>query len=120
MTSALFETRGTPLVKQRFTWRESRKVSCMNSRIASKVAALIASTLHVDPAMVCDHATLAGDLAADSLDLVSLILAIEDEFHVDIHDEDAAEILTVEQMIDYVTLALAANESTAVSLERRR
>ena len=52
---------------------------------------------------------IVDDLAADSLD--TLILAIEDRFWIDIHDEDAAEILTVEQMIDYLTVALAMKQT---------
>jgi acyl carrier protein len=84
----------------------------MNSTLESQLIALIASTLHVDQTVVRPAATLAGDLAADSLDMVSLILAIEDEFQVDIHDEEAAELLTVEQMIEYVSFAIAAKEPT--------
>jgi acyl carrier protein len=84
----------------------------MNSTLESQLTALIASTLHVDQAAVRPDATLAGDLGADSLDMVSLILAIEDEFRVDIHDEEAAELLTVVQVIEYVSFAIAAKEST--------
>jgi acyl carrier protein len=80
----------------------------MDSAMESQITALVAATLHVDQTMVRRGTTLRGDLAADSLDCVALILAIEDEFGVDIHDEDAAEILTVGQMIEYVGFALAA------------
>lgn len=52
------------------------------------------------------------DLGADSLALVSLILAIEDQFQIDIHDEDAAEIRTVGQMVEHVTFALAFKDAT--------
>jgi acyl carrier protein len=83
----------------------------MSSSIESQIRALIASTLHIDQAKIRRDATFAGDLAADSLDLVSLILTIEDEFQVDIHDEDAAEILTVEHMIEHVSFAVAAKRS---------
>ncbi|HKQ12468.1 MAG TPA: acyl carrier protein [Steroidobacteraceae bacterium] len=79
----------------------------MSSGIESQITALIAATLHVDEAVIHRDASIAGDLGADSLDFVSLILAIEDELHVDIHDEDAAEILTVGELIEYVTLACA-------------
>jgi acyl carrier protein len=87
----------------------------MSSEIETRIMALIATTLQVDQAMVRRDSSFARDLAADSLDSVTLILAVEDEFGIDIHDEDAAEILTVEQMIEYVTLALAAKEPTAAS-----
>jgi acyl carrier protein len=84
----------------------------MNSQIESRITTLIASTLRVDQAIVRGRATFADDLAADSLALVSLILAVEDEFQIDIHDDEAAEILTVEQMVEYVSFALAVKEST--------
>ena len=52
---------------------------------------------------------------SDTLDWVTLIMALEDRFAVDIPDEDAAELRTVKQVSDYVALALDAN----VSLQRR-
>jgi acyl carrier protein len=84
----------------------------MNTGIETQIRSLVAATLRVDEAMIWPDATLAGDLGADSLDLVSLILAIEDQFQVDIPDEEAAEILTVEQLTEHVTLALAFNDIT--------
>ena len=91
----------------------------MNSGIESHIASLIAATLRVDQTMVRRDTTFTGNLAADSLDCVALILAIEDEFGVDIYDEDAAEILTVGQMIEYVAFALAANVPTVGSSNNR-
>jgi acyl carrier protein len=88
----------------------------MSTRIESQIRSLVASTLRVDEAMIRPDTTLAGDLGADSLDLVSLVLAIEDQFQVDIHDEEAAEILTVEEMIEHVTFALVLKEATAPRL----
>lgn len=84
----------------------------MTSGIESQITALVASTLHVDEAMVGRDSAFASELGADSLDLVVLILAVEDQFQIDIHDEEAAEILTVEQMIEYVSFALAEKEPT--------
>lgn len=87
----------------------------MRDEIESRITLLVASTLHVDQATIGRHTTFAGDLAADSLDLVALILAVEDEFQVDIHDEEAAEILTIGEMIQYVAFALADKESTVAT-----
>ena len=87
----------------------------MDSGIESQITAVVAATLHVDQTMVRRDTTFADDLATDSLDCVALILAIEDELKVDIHDEDAAEILTVGQMIDYVTLALSEKEPAFIA-----
>ena len=84
----------------------------MSGGIESQITALIASTFHVDQATIGPDTSIVRDLGADSLDFVSLLLALEDEFRVDIHDEDANELLTVEQVIDYVELALATKEST--------
>jgi acyl carrier protein len=89
------------------------EVKPMSSGIESQIAALVATTLHVDQTMVRPEMSFAGDLGADSLDSVTLILAIEDEFRIDIHDEDAAEILTVGQMIEYVAFALAVRAPSA-------
>jgi acyl carrier protein len=80
----------------------------MDSGIESQITASIASTLRVDQTMVRRDSTFAEDLATDSADCAALILAAEAEFGVDIHDEDAAELLTVGQMIEYVALAFAA------------
>ena len=88
----------------------------MSSEIETRIMALVATTLHVDQAMVRPDSSFARDLAADSLDSVTLLLAVEDAFGIDIHDEDAAEILTVEQLIDYVTLTLAVREPTLVGV----
>jgi acyl carrier protein len=84
----------------------------MNTGIESQIRSLVAASLCIDEAVIRPDATLAGDLGADSLDLVSLILAIEDEFHVDIPDEEAAEILTVEQLIEHVRFELAFKDAT--------
>lgn len=86
----------------------------MSNPIESRIVALIASTLHLDEMAIRRDTSIAGALGTDSLDFVSLILAIEDEFQVDIPDEEAAEILTVAQLIEYVTFARAIKE-TAVT-----
>lgn len=71
--------------------------------IASKVRAIIADQLMVDPEEVTDEASFVEDLGADSLDTVELIMAFEDEFGVEISDEDAEKILTVGEAVAYMT-----------------
>jgi acyl carrier protein len=83
----------------------------MSNGIESQIIALIAATLHLDETVIGRDTNIAGALAADSLAFVTLILAIEDEFKVDIPDEEAAEILTVAQLIEYVTFAQASKET---------
>lgn len=99
-----------------FRNRSGLKVESMSTEIETRLTALVATSLHVDPAMVRRESSFARDLAADSLDSVTLLLAVEDEFGIDIHDEDAAEILTMAQMIDYVTLALAVRERSVAAV----
>ena len=76
------------------------------SPIESEVIAIVAATLRVERSGITRDASLEDDLGADSLDWVSLIMALEDRFAVDIPDEDAAELRTVKQVTDYVSLAL--------------
>ena len=87
----------------------------MASGIESQLTALIAATFGVDEAIVRSDSAFASDLGADSLDLVTLILAVEDQFQIDIYDEDVAAMLTVEQMIDYVGFAVAEQQSPVTS-----
>ena len=71
--------------------------------IASKVRAIIADQLMVDPDEVTDEASFVDDLGADSLDTVELIMEFEDEFAVEISDEDAEKISTVGEAIVYMS-----------------
>jgi len=63
---------------------------------------IIADTLKVDKEKVVPEASFADDLKADSLDLVELIMAFEDEYGVEIPDEDAQKIRTVGNALEYV------------------
>jgi acyl carrier protein len=83
--------------------------------IESEVIAIVAATLRVERSGITRDASLEDDLGADSLDWVSLIMALEDRFAVDIPDEDAAELRTVKQVTDYVSLALDEH----LSLQKR-
>ncbi|MGI8424742.1 MAG: acyl carrier protein [Chloroflexota bacterium] len=63
---------------------------------------IIADTLKVEKDKVTVEASFTDDLKADSLDLVELIMAFEDEYGVEIPDEDAQKIRTVGQALEYV------------------
>jgi acyl carrier protein len=63
---------------------------------------IIEEQLSVDREKVVPGASFVDDLGADSLDLVELIMAMEEEFDVEIPDEDAEKIVTVQDAIDYV------------------
>jgi acyl carrier protein len=70
--------------------------------IFAKVKALIVEQLGVDKDKVTLEANFREDLEADSLDLVELIMAFEEEFGGEISDEEAQEITTVGQAVDYL------------------
>ena len=67
-----------------------------------KIKAIIAEQLDLKVNEVTAQASFVEDLGADSLDKVKLVLALEEEFEIDIPDEDAAEIKTVGEIIKYV------------------
>jgi acyl carrier protein len=70
--------------------------------VEDKVKKIIAEKLSVELADVVPAASFVDDLGADSLDLVELIMSMEEEFDVDISDEDAEKIITVQDAIDYI------------------
>ncbi|MBQ9584171.1 MAG: acyl carrier protein [Bacteroidales bacterium] len=70
--------------------------------IASKVSRIIADKLGLDPSEVRPEATLTGDLGADSLDTVELIMEFETVFKIDIPDNIAEKISTVGDAIKFI------------------
>jgi len=70
--------------------------------VEEKVKKIIAEKLSVDLSEVVPEASFVDDLGADSLDLVELIMSMEEEFDTDISDEDAEQITTVQDAINYV------------------
>ena len=69
---------------------------------AEKVKAIIINELGVDPEKVTKEASFVDDLGADSLDTVELVMAFEEEFTIDIPDEDAEQMRTVGEAIAYI------------------
>jgi len=70
--------------------------------VADKMIDIIEEQLSVDKDKIVPGASFVDDLGADSLDLVELIMAMEEAFEVEIPDEDAEKIVTVQDAIDYV------------------
>ena len=68
----------------------------------SRVKEIIVEQLGVDPAEVAPQASFVNDLGADSLVTVELVMAFEEEFGLEIPDEEAEKIQTVGQAIDYI------------------
>jgi acyl carrier protein len=73
------------------------------SSIDKRVKEIVAEQLGVDEAQVTNEASFMDDLGADSLDTVELVMALEEEFDIEISDEDAEKIQTVQDAIDYIT-----------------
>ena len=71
--------------------------------IAQKVKEIVAQQLDVDIAEVKEEAQFIEDLGADSLAIVELVLAFEEQFEIDIPDEDTEKIGTVGDAITYIT-----------------
>ena len=70
--------------------------------VEEKVIEIIVDQLGVDEKQVSHEASFIDDLGADSLDTVELVMALEEEFDVEIPDEDAENIGTVQNAIDYI------------------
>jgi acyl carrier protein len=71
--------------------------------IEKRVKEIVAEQLGVDEGQVTNEASFMDDLGADSLDTVELVMALEEEFEVEISDEDAEKIQTVQDAVDYIT-----------------
>ncbi len=74
----------------------------MNQEIFEKVKSIVAEQLEVDKETVTPEASFANDLGADSLDTVELVMALEEEFDIEIPDEAAEGIGTVQAAVDYI------------------
>lgn len=72
------------------------------SNVEAVVRSLVANKLGVDQAQVTREATFVEDLGADSLDSVELVLALEEEFEIDIPDEAATKIQTLGDILAYL------------------
>lgn len=71
--------------------------------IPTKVKDIIVEQLGVDPEKVKAEASFIDDLGADSLDIVELVMAMEEEFDLEIPDEDAEKLRTVQDVASYIT-----------------
>lgn len=70
--------------------------------VAEKVKSIIVDQLGVEEDEVKDEASFIDDLGADSLDTVELVMALEEEFNIEISDEDAEKISTVKDAVEYI------------------
>ncbi|MEK6710577.1 MAG: acyl carrier protein [Nitrospinota bacterium] len=71
--------------------------------IAAQVKEIVVEQLSVEAGKVVPEASFINDLGADSLDTVELVMAFEEKFGIEIPDEDAEKITTVQDAINYIT-----------------
>jgi acyl carrier protein len=70
--------------------------------VGDKVKEIVAQQLGVNEDQVTDEASFKDDLGADSLDIVELVMAFEEEFDIEVPEEDAEKVQTVGQAIKYI------------------
>ena len=68
-----------------------------------KIKQIISKELEIDEAEVVDSASLVDDLGADSLSVMELMIAFDDEFSVEVPEEDYEKLLTVGDIVNYIT-----------------
>jgi acyl carrier protein len=74
----------------------------MSADVLAKVQAVVADKLDVEANKITPEANFTDDLGADSLDVVELVMALEEEFDVEIPDEEAEKLQTVQAVVDYI------------------
>jgi acyl carrier protein len=81
----------------------------MSADTLDKVKKIVSEQLEVDEKEVTPEANFAKDLNADSLDVVELVMALEEEFDIEIPDEEAEKITTVQEAVNYIDSKFAAS-----------
>lgn len=79
------------------------------SKIFKEVQSIVAEQLGVDIKQVTLQANFSEDLGADSLDTVELVMAIEEKFQIDIPDEHAEHISTLQEAVSFIEQAIESN-----------
>ena len=72
------------------------------SAVQDKVIEIVCDQLTLDRSQVTPESSFLEDLGADSLDIVQLIMALEEEYHLEISDEEAEKIRTIQDIVDYI------------------
>lgn len=80
--------------------------------VAERVKSIIVDQLEVEPDQVTPEASFTDDLGGDSLDVVELVMALEEEFKIEIPDEDAEKIGKVQEAIAYIEANAKAEDAS--------
>ena len=75
--------------------------------LLKKIKSIVSDKLSISEEQITEEASFIDDLGADSLDTVELVMALEDEFNMDIPDEEAEKLNTVGKAMDYILNNLA-------------
>lgn len=70
--------------------------------VLEKVKKILSDQFEVNEADITPKTNIAEDLGADSLDVIDILMSVEDEFHIEVPDEDAEKVKTVGQMVNYI------------------
>ncbi|MBS0018298.1 MAG: acyl carrier protein [Arthrospira sp. SH-MAG29] len=81
----------------------------MSSDTFETVKKIVAEQLEVDSAQITPEANFVNDLGADSLDTVELVMALEEEFDIEIPDEEAEKITTVQDAVSFINSKVTAS-----------
>jgi acyl carrier protein len=84
------------------------KETAMNQEVFEKVKKIVVEQLEVNPDDVKPESSFANDLGADSLDTVELVMALEEEFNIEIPDEAAEQIDTVAKAVEHISQKIEA------------
>ena len=74
----------------------------VNKMVFEKLKMILSQQFDVDEENITLETTIENDLGADSLDVIDIIMAIEDEFEIEVPDEEVENIRTVEQLVKYI------------------
>jgi acyl carrier protein len=97
---------GVPIEKRAHISLEEPKMTAVDMK--KRIVEIIATQLGIDQADITPQANVVDDLGADSLDVVELIRALEEEFNLEIPDEEAEKIKNVQDIFTYMESALKA------------
>ena len=84
----------------------------MAATVEERVKKIVVEQLGVKEDEVTNDASFVDDLGADSLDTVELVMALEEEFEIEIQDEEAEKITTIQQAIDFIDERIKAGQAT--------